>query len=200
MSATGSDITLGTIGSSAGIPNLNVATVPANIRNGGSTAMKAYSEGLAFEDMLVNELSQQLSKTMFGGTGVDGSSLSDGSSSAGGSSGTDGSSSSSMLGGASAYASMIPQTLTSSIMSNGGLGMAESFAQELDPALLTQASGAASSSSGTGTGTSGTGTSGTGTSATGTGGTGTTGTGTGASGATGQAPGATLGSARQGMI
>ena len=184
MSATGSDITLGTIGSSAGIPNLNVATVPANIRNGGSTAMKAYSEGLAFEDMLVNELSQQLSKTMFGGTGVDGSSLSDGSSSAGGSSGTDGSSSSSMLGGASAYASMIPQTLTSSIMSNGGLGMAESFAQELDPALLTQASGAAGSSSGTGTGTSGTGTTAP----------------TGAAGTTGQAPGATLGPARQVMI
>jgi Rod binding domain-containing protein len=208
MSATGSDITLGTIGSSAGIPNLNVATVPANIRNGGSTAMKAYSQGLAFEDMLVNELSQQLSKTMFGGTGVDGSSLSDGSSSAGGSSGTDGSSSSSMLGGASAYASMIPQTLTSSIMSNGGLGMAESFAQELDPALLTQASAAAGSS---GTGTSGTGTSGTGTSGTGTSGTGTSGTGTGtsgtgttaptgAAGTAGQAPGATLGPARQVMI
>jgi Rod binding domain-containing protein len=183
MSATGSDITLGTIGSSAGIPNLNVATVPANIRSGGSTAMKAYSEGLAFEDMLVNELSQQLSKTMFGGTGVDGSSSSDGSSAAGGSSGTDGSSSSSMLGGASAYASMIPQTLTSSIMSAGGLGMAESFAQELDPALLTQASGAAGSS-GTGTGTSGTGTTAP----------------TGAAGTTGQSPGATLGPARQVMI
>ena len=131
-----SDINLGTIGSNAGIPNLNVATVPANIRTGGSKAMQAYSEGLAFEDMLVNELSQQLAKTMYGGTG-------DGSSAGSSSSSTDGSSSgSSMLGGASAYASMIPQALTSSIMDDGGIGMAESFAQELDPALVSKTAGA----------------------------------------------------------
>ncbi|HWD69957.1 MAG TPA: hypothetical protein VG293_07160 [Solirubrobacteraceae bacterium] len=131
--SSSADITLGTIGQNAGIPNLNVATVPANIRGGGSKAMKAYSEGLAFESMLVNELSQQMSKTMFGGTG-------DGSSSDS-TDGTDGSSSgSSMLGGASAYQSMIPQALTSSIMDDGGLGMAASFAQELDPALLSQSS------------------------------------------------------------
>ena len=127
MSATGSNITLGTIGQNAGIPNLNVATVPANVRTGDSKAMQAYSEGLAFEDVLVNELSQQLSKTMFGGDSSSNDSAS-GSSPA----------SSTMLGGASAYASMIPQALTSSIMSGGGLGMAEQFAQELDPALLSQ--------------------------------------------------------------
>ena len=132
--SSSADITLGTIGQNAGIPNLNVATVPANIRDGGSGAMKAYSEGLAFESMLVNELSQQMSKTMFGGTG-DGS-TSDPSDPGG----TDGSGSSSMLGGASAYQSMIPQALTSSIMNDGGLGMAASFAQELDPALLSQSS------------------------------------------------------------
>ena len=132
MSGSTSDINLGTIGSNAGIPNLNVATVPTNIRTGGSKAMQAYSEGLAFEDMLVNELSQQLSKSMYGGTG-DGSTT--------GTSGSTGDSSSSMLGGASAYASMIPQALTSSIMDGGGLGMAESFAEQLDPALLSKASG-----------------------------------------------------------
>jgi hypothetical protein len=141
MSSSSANVTLGTIGSDAGIPNLNVATIPANIRNGNSNAKQAYSEGLAFEDMLVNELSQQLANTMYGGSGSDGSST-DGSadSSTGGSS-----SSSSMLGGASPYASMIPQALTSSIMNGGGLGMAESFAQELDPALLSQASGTTSS-------------------------------------------------------
>ena len=127
--SSSADMTLGTIGQSAGIPNLNVATVPASVRNGDSNAMKAYSEGLAFESMLVNELSQQMSKTMFGGSG---------SSSDPTSGGSDGSSSSSMLGGASAYQSMIPQALTSSIMDDGGLGMAESFAQELDPSLLSQ--------------------------------------------------------------
>lgn len=129
MSSSSSDITLGTIGANAGIPNLNVATVPSNIRNGGSKAMQAYSEGLAFEDMLVNELSQQLSQSMFNGSG-DGSSAD--SSSAGGAS------DSSMLGGASAYQSLIPQALTSSIMSDGGLGMAESFAEQFDPSLLSQ--------------------------------------------------------------
>lgn len=147
--STSSDITLGTVGQNAGIPNLNVATVPANIRDGGSDAMKAYSEGLSFESMLVNELSQQMSKTMFGGTG-DGSTT-DGSSA----DGSDGSSSSSMLGGASAYQSMIPQALTSSIMDGGGLGMAESFAQELDPALLSQGDATISGASGQTTGTTG---------------------------------------------
>jgi hypothetical protein len=139
MSGSSSDISLGTIGSSAGIPTLNVATIPANIRNGDSKAMKAYSEGLAFEDMLVNELSQQLAKTMYGGDGQDGTSSS--------SDGSDGSSSGGLLSGASAYASLIPQTLTSSIMSGGGLGIAEQFAKELDPSLLSQGAAAASAGS-----------------------------------------------------
>ena len=131
--STSSATTLGTIGSNAGIPNLNVASIPANIRNGDSKAKQAYSEGLAFENVLVNELTQQLASTMYGGDSSGGSSSSiDGSSD--GSSG-DGSSGSSMLGGASAYASMIPQALTSSIMSGGGTGIAEQFAQELDPEL-----------------------------------------------------------------
>jgi Rod binding domain-containing protein len=137
MSSSSTNISLATIGSDAGIPNLNVASIPENIRNGDSKAKQAYSEGLAFEDMLVNELTQQLASTMYGGDSSDGSSSADGSS-------TDGSSGSSsgMLGGASAYASMIPQALSSSIMDSGGLGMAESFAQELDPSLLSQAAGA----------------------------------------------------------
>jgi Rod binding domain-containing protein len=143
MSSSSTNVTLGTIGSDAGIPNLNVATIPANIRNGDSKAKAAYSQGLAFEDMLVNELSQQLATTMYGGDSSDGT---DGSSTDGTSGSSDGSSGSSMLGGSSAYASMIPQALTSSIMNGGGLGMAESFAQELDPSLLSQASATTSSS------------------------------------------------------
>jgi hypothetical protein len=131
--SSSSDITLGTIGVNAGIQNLNVADIPANIRNGNSKAMQAYSEGLAFEDVLVNELSQQLANTMYGGNGLDGdSSSSDGTDST---DSTDGSSSGGMLSGASAYASLIPQTLTSSIMDGGGIGVAEQFAQQLDPSL-----------------------------------------------------------------
>jgi hypothetical protein len=126
MSFSSSDIALGSIGTSAGIPGLNVADIPSNIRNGNNAAKQAYTEGLAFENVLVNELSQQLSNTMYGGSGADASSSSDGS---------DSSSSGDLLGGAGAYASMIPQALTSSIMSGGGLGVAEQFAQELDPSL-----------------------------------------------------------------
>lgn len=131
MSGSTSDITLGTIGSDAGIPNLNVADIPANIRGGDSKAMKAYSEGLAFEDMLVGELTQQLSKTMYGGEGLDGSSSGDG---------ADGASGGGLLSGAGAYSSLIPQALSSSIMSAGGLGIADQIAEELDPALLSQGS------------------------------------------------------------
>ena len=137
------DISLSQIGTDAGISNLNQASIPANIRNGDSKAMQAYSEGLAFEDVLVNELSQQLANTMYGGSGSDSSSSSDGSGGTDGSS--DGSSSGGLLSGASAYASLIPQTLTSSIMDGGGLGIAEQFAQELDPSLLTQGAAGASS-------------------------------------------------------
>jgi hypothetical protein len=141
MSVSGSDISLGSIGTSAGIPSLNVADIPANIRNGNGSAKQAYAEGLAFENVLVNELSQQLSNTMYGGSGPDATSSTDSSDGSTGSSG--------LLSGAGAYASMIPQVLTSSIMSGGGLGIAEDFAQELDPALkdatATDAAGTAGS-------------------------------------------------------
>src|SRR5580693_5767349 len=98
MSVSSSDMSLGTIGTSAGIPSLNVAEIPENIRNGNNTAKQAYTEGLAFENVLVNELSQQLANTMYGGSGTDAASSSDGSS------GSD-SSSSGLLSGAGAYAS-----------------------------------------------------------------------------------------------
>lgn len=134
MSGSSSSINLGTIGASAGIPNLNVADIPANIRTGGKRAMQAYSEGLAFEDILVSELTQQLSQTM-DGSGSAGSSMASGTGAT-----AAGSPSGGLLGAAAGYASLMPQALTSSIMSGGGLGMAEQFAQELDPALLNQGS------------------------------------------------------------
>jgi Rod binding domain-containing protein len=145
MSASASDIALGSIGTDAGIPGLNVADIPANVRNGNNTAKQAYTEGLAFENVLVNELSQQLSSTMYGGSGTDAALPGDGSA---GSDGGD-SSSSGLLSGAGAYASMIPQALTSSIMSGGGMGIAEEFAQEIDPSI-NAAANADASANGTG--------------------------------------------------
>jgi len=112
------------IGVNAGIPTLNTADIPANIRNGNSQAQQAYSEGLAFEQVLVNQLTTQMASTM-GSNGlgdIDGSTDSD---------------SDSLLSSSdsSGFASMFPQALTSSIMSSGGLGMAEEFAQAIDPSL-----------------------------------------------------------------
>lgn len=133
MSGSVSNISLGTIGADAGVPTLNVADIPANIRTGNAKAKEAYSEGLAFEDMFVNELTQQLAGTMFGGDGSDGT---DGSDDTDGSDASDGSGGGLLQGTASAYSSLIPQALSQSIMSGGGIGMAEQFAQELDPALL----------------------------------------------------------------
>jgi Rod binding domain-containing protein len=156
MSFSSSDMSLGSIGTTAGVSSLNVADIPENIRNGNNTAKQAYSEGLAFENVLVNELTQQLANTMYGGSGTDSASSTDSS---------DGSSSSSsgLLSGAGAYASMIPQALGSSIMSGGGLGIAEQFAQEIDPSLnaptstqVTASTDATGTATGTAAGTGGT--------------------------------------------
>lgn len=141
MSTSTADITTAGIGADAGYPNLNVADIPQNIRDGNSQAKQAYVEGLAFESVLVNELSQQLASTMFSGQGSSGGgdSSDSSSSSSGGSSDSGSSAGGGLLSSASAYSSLIPQTLTDSIMDSGGLGMAEQFAEETDPSLAAAA-------------------------------------------------------------
>jgi Rod binding domain-containing protein len=126
----------GTIGSS--VPPIDAANEPANIRNGNATAQKAYQEALGFEDILVQQLTQELASTV--------SSSSDGSSDDGsGDSSSD--SSGGILGSdpsTSAFASLIPTALSQSIMSSGGLGIADQLAQAIDPSIGTP-QGAASS-------------------------------------------------------
>ena len=111
------------------LPPINPATEPAEIRGGDAKAKKAYQEALGFEDVLVNQLSQQLASTV--------SAPSDPSSD--GSSGSSGSGGGGLLGSgdsaSSAFSSMIPQTLTNAIMSSGGLGVAAQLARALDPAI-----------------------------------------------------------------
>ena len=108
------------------LPMIDPANEPASVRNGNQKAKNAYETGLAFENVLVNELAQQLSATV---PGLDGSSGSD-----------DG------LGGSSddglgAYSSLLPQTLATSVMSAGGTGLALQIAQSIDPALDSPAQG-----------------------------------------------------------
>ena len=116
---------------SSALPPINPATEPAAIRNGGPQAKKAYEEALGFENILVNQLSQELASTVQSSpdTSCDGSSDGSDSSSSGGSG---------LLGGdpsTSAFSSMIPQALTTGIMSSGGLGIAARLAQAIDPAI-----------------------------------------------------------------
>lgn len=115
------------------LPLIDPANEPAAIRNGDKKAQDAYQTGLAFENVLVNELAQQLSATVPGLDGSDdglGGTSDDSSGAGGGSTGGVGGS-----GGLGAYSSLLPQTLSSSIMSGGGTGIAMQIAKAIDPAL-----------------------------------------------------------------
>ena len=109
--------------SSGAVPPINQANEPSVIRNGDATAKKAYQVGLSFEQVFVDQLTQELAATATDSSG-------DGSGDSSGASG--------LMGGdaaSSAYANMLPQTLTSSIMSGGGTGIALQIAKAIDPAL-----------------------------------------------------------------
>jgi Rod binding domain-containing protein len=120
-------MSFGTIASS--LPTVDAANEPANIRNGNTAAKNAYQEALGFEDVLVQQLTQELASTVTSptddGSSDDGSG--DSSNSSGGILGSDPST--------SGFASMIPTALTQSIMSSGGLGIAAQLAQSIDPAI-----------------------------------------------------------------
>ena len=116
---------------SGSLPLIDPANEPAAIRNGDKKAQDAYQTGLAFENVLVTQLAQQLAATV---PGLDGSDdglgqSSDDSSDAGSTGGVGGG------GGLGAYSSLLPQTLTSSIMEGGGTGVAMQIAKSIDPGL-----------------------------------------------------------------
>jgi hypothetical protein len=101
------------------LPPINATSEPASIRNGPPAAKQAYQEGLGFEQLLVDQLGQQLAATVSSPS-------------------ADGSSGSGIMGsdpGTSGFASLIPQALSSGIMSAGGTGIAMQLAKALDPAL-----------------------------------------------------------------
>ncbi len=113
------------------LPITDAATVPAAVREGGQKAKNAYETGLGFEQMLVTELTQQMTNTISGtGSGSDGlGGTTDGS---GGLSGSTAASDPA----SGAYSSLLPGALTSGIMSGGGTGIAMQIADGIDPALL----------------------------------------------------------------
>ncbi|MFZ2112505.1 MAG: hypothetical protein WAU77_02090 [Solirubrobacteraceae bacterium] len=102
----------------SGLPIANQTLEPAWVRKGSAATQKAYETALAFEQMLVEELSQSLTAT----SGLGGESGQEGESSEGSSGG----------GGASGpLSSMLPQALTSGVMSAGGLGLAAQMTRQL---------------------------------------------------------------------
>jgi Rod binding domain-containing protein len=110
------------------LPPIDSALIPADIRTGDAQAKKAYQEALGFEDILMQQLTQQLADTVTspGGSGDPSDSPSSDSSS-GGILGSDPST--------NGFASMIPTALTQSIMSGGGVGIADRLARAIDPAI-----------------------------------------------------------------
>jgi hypothetical protein len=107
---------------SSAVPPVDQSLLPAGIRNGDAKAKQAYATALGFERILVQQLTQELSAS----AGVDGAG-GDGAGDAGGTGSSD--------AAASAYGQLLPNALTSSIMSAGGLGLALGLAQSLDPAI-----------------------------------------------------------------
>jgi Rod binding domain-containing protein len=117
----------------ANLPPIDQANLPAEIRNGNAQAKQAYQEALGFEDILMQQLTQQLADTV---TTPGGSSSDPSDSSSGGILGSDPST--------NAFASLIPTALTQSVMSGGGVGVADRLAHALDPAIGTKQDSSAS--------------------------------------------------------
>ncbi len=124
-----SALTNSALSQSGTLPLIDPANEPASVRNGDQKAKNAYETGLAFENVFVNELAQQLQATVPGLDGSSDSGLGGDSSDSSGSGSSDGS------GGLGAYSGLMSQTLASSIMSSGGTGIALQIAQSIDPGL-----------------------------------------------------------------
>ncbi len=98
----------------AGLPAVNQASEPEWVRRGSPSTQKAYETALAFEQTLV----EQLSQTLAASGGLSGESSQEGEA------GSEGGGSSASGAGDSQLSSMLPQALTASVMSAGGLGLA----------------------------------------------------------------------------
>jgi hypothetical protein len=88
----------------AGLPPIDQASLPADIRTATPARKDAYEAGLGFERLLVQQLSQSL---------------------------TD--SARDAMGGNSPYASLLPDALTDGVMTSGGLGLARQMADAIAP-------------------------------------------------------------------
>jgi len=124
----------GAVAGSAGLPVVNHAVEPAWVRHGSTTTQRDYATALAFEKVLVEQLAKSLAST----SGLAGEGAEEGGS------GAPGSPSSDAQSGAGALSSLLPQALSSGVMSAGGLGLAAQLTRSMEgvhPAARTGASG-----------------------------------------------------------
>lgn len=112
---------------SDGLPAVNSALEPKWVRDGSASTQKAYESALAFEQTLVEQLSQSLVAS----SGLDGEAGEGAGASPEGESEADGGAQASAPGN-SELAALLPQGLTSSVMSAGGLGLAAQMTRELE--------------------------------------------------------------------
>jgi Rod binding domain-containing protein len=113
-----------TIAASPGLPAINQAFEPAWVRHGSAETQKTYQTALAFERMLV----EQLSKSLTAASGLEGEA------------GAEEGGSSSLA--TSQLTSLLPQALSDGVMSSGGLGLAAQLTRDVQNAhgaLHTQA-------------------------------------------------------------
>jgi hypothetical protein len=103
-----------------GLPVVNRASEPAWVRRGSQATQKAYAEALSFEQTLVEQLSRSLASS----TGI-------GDESSQGESGSGEEDTSGAGAGSGGMSSMLPQALSTSIMSDGGLGLAAELTRGL---------------------------------------------------------------------
>jgi len=107
------------------LPPIDQAALPAEVRNGTKQDKKAYEAALGFERMLLGELTKALADTAKPAGSDDGGDTSTDS--------ADGSDSSAPTQDAasSMYMQMLPDQLADAVTSAGGLGLAQSFYQQI---------------------------------------------------------------------
>jgi len=110
-----------------GLPPIDYANEPYEIKHGDRAAKAAYAEGLGFEQVFLSQLTEQLTATLSGSSDPSGDSSGD-------SSGGSGDGSSANAGGP--YSSLLSSALTQGVMSSGGAGgLAMQLAESIDPSL-----------------------------------------------------------------
>ena len=104
------------------LPPIDQATLPAAIRNGSKQDKQEYAAALGFERMLLGELTKAMADTA---KPIDGGDSGD--------SGDDGDTGTSQSQDAASamYMQMLPDQLADAVTANGGLGLAQSFYDNL---------------------------------------------------------------------